>query len=61
MSSERHIFEAPKTSLVTDVPMLPAEQQDEAVAKYPYHHRAWDIIVILGIIGLTLILWNILP
>lgn len=33
MSSERHIFEAPKTSLVTDVPMLPAEQQDEAVAK----------------------------
>jgi hypothetical protein len=33
MSSERHIFEAPKTSLTTDVPMLPAEQQDEAVAK----------------------------
>ncbi|HAJ89738.1 MAG TPA: NADH-quinone oxidoreductase subunit B [Rhodospirillaceae bacterium] len=33
MSSERHIFEAPATSLVTDVPMLPAEQQDEAVAK----------------------------
>jgi len=33
MSSERHIFEAPSAPLVTDVPMLPAEQQDEAVAK----------------------------
>jgi NADH-quinone oxidoreductase subunit B len=33
MSSERHIFEAPKAALVTDVPMLPAEKQDEAVAK----------------------------
>ncbi len=33
MSSERHIFEAPKAPLLTDVPMLPAEKQDEAVAK----------------------------
>ena len=33
MSSERHIFEAPKAALHTDVPMLPAEKQDEAVAK----------------------------
>lgn len=33
MSSERHIFEAPKAALVTDVPMLPAEKQDEAVAR----------------------------
>lgn len=33
MSSERHIFEAPKAALTTNVPMLPAEKQDEAVAK----------------------------
>lgn len=33
MSSERHIFEAPKAALTTDVPMLPAEKQDEAVAR----------------------------
>lgn len=33
MSSERHIFEAPKAPLTTNVPMLPAESQDEAVAK----------------------------
>jgi NADH-quinone oxidoreductase subunit B len=33
MSSERHIVEVPKSSLLTDIPVLPAEKQDEAVAK----------------------------
>ncbi len=32
MSSNREIFHAPKAPLTTSVPMLPAEQQDEAVA-----------------------------
>jgi NADH-quinone oxidoreductase subunit B len=30
--SHREIFQAPKASLQTDVPMIPAEKQDEAVA-----------------------------
>ncbi len=33
MSSERHIFEAPSAPLVTNVPIMAAEKQDDAVAK----------------------------
>ncbi len=33
MSSEHHIFEAPKAPLITNTPVIPAENQDEAVAK----------------------------
>jgi NADH-quinone oxidoreductase subunit B len=33
MSADRHIVEVPKAPLLTDIPALPAEKQDEAVAK----------------------------
>ena len=33
MSSHRNIFQAPKAALQTEVPMMPAERQDEAVAR----------------------------
>ena len=33
MSADRHIVEVPKAPLLTDIPTLPAEKQDEAVAK----------------------------
>jgi NADH-quinone oxidoreductase subunit B len=33
MSHDRTVFSAPKASLITDVPMIPAEKQDEAVSR----------------------------
>lgn len=33
MTHDRHVIEAPKAQFKTDIPLLPAEKQDEAVAK----------------------------